>query len=201
MSRSPSVGTPRNDRERDRPRPERSTSASVRSVSITRLNPAGPQEAADWRQALENVENRVEALERYSRLLAQGIATTDAEVKVLRDDCRKAEEDRSNYKTYVQNRFTNMEQVITKELSDVKTLMDHVGIEEKFKDMWEKIGLIAAQLSELLRVFNHRGGPTIYEMGTPAEASDAARGSRDPAPRAEASQQAGPTPTGGDVRT
>ena len=184
-SRSPSVGTPRNDRERDRPRP-RSPSASVRSASM------GPQEAADWRQAIENVGNRVEALERYSRLHAQSISTTDKEVKSMMTDCRRGEDDKAKYKVYVENRFTNMEQVIAKQFDEVRTLISQEP-DQKLKDMEEKIGIMGAQLSELLRVFNHRGGPTIYEMGTPVpEARDAARGSNEQAP-----VQAGPAPTEG----
>ena len=106
---------------------------------------------------------------------AQSIAGTDAELKAVKDHLKTSEDDRTAYKDYVQNRFKNMEDVVTQEFKETKTIV--YEDRDKIKNLDEKIGLIGAQLSELLHVFNQKAGPSVYEMGTPT--NDPARGSRD----------------------
>ena len=154
-------------------------------------------------QALENVHNKIETLERYSRLHDQAIAAQEKEMSEVKKFVKVSEDDRVGYKAYTENRFKNMEEVVTKELERVVTLIPASGtdkvskdvFENSFRDLDQKIGLIGAQLSEVLSAFNQRGGPPqggppVYEMGTP---QNAARGSRDPPPEPT---RAGPVPAG-----
>ena len=45
--------------------------------------PAGPQTAADWTAAVENLNARVQAQDRYSRQHAQNLADTNAKVEAM----------------------------------------------------------------------------------------------------------------------
>ena len=50
-----------------------------------RTQPAGPQEAEDWTAALESVNDRLDALDRYSKLHGQSIAHIEDDRAMLLD--------------------------------------------------------------------------------------------------------------------
>ena len=60
-------------RQRERDRGDRQSSAPA----VTRAVPMGPQETVDWLEALDNVTNQIETIERALRLHAQSMSTED----------------------------------------------------------------------------------------------------------------------------
>ena len=68
-------GRSRRDHSRDRDRP-----ASGRP---TRFNPSGPEETNDWLEALRNVQNSLETLERNQRNQAAGMAVANESAQAV----------------------------------------------------------------------------------------------------------------------
>ena len=102
----------RRDRERDREHP-RARSADPTSPVFVRFNAAGPEETLDWIGALEAVQERLTSLETYQRKHAQSMAEIVASNAAMSTDMGK-------YKTYVENRFMNIETVMTGKVETVE---------------------------------------------------------------------------------
>ena len=66
-----------------------------------RDEPAGPEEEATWLQALENVNDRLDTLERTGRLHAQTLAHTDEEITNQRAGIRGMSNDFEAYKEFI----------------------------------------------------------------------------------------------------
>jgi hypothetical protein len=71
----PAPGRSRRDNSRDRNRP-----ASGRP---TRFNPSGPEETNDWLEALRNVQNGLETLDRNQRNQAAGMAVANENAQAV----------------------------------------------------------------------------------------------------------------------
>ena len=83
--RSPNaVATHRRPRSRDRGRYPRAPS-QIQAEERYRSQPVGPQEAEEWTVALEAVNDRLDTLERYSRLHGQSIAHIEEDRVMLLD--------------------------------------------------------------------------------------------------------------------
>ena len=79
---SSAVAIPRRPRSRDRGRNPRAPS-QLQAEERYRSQPVGPQEAEDWTVALEAVNDRLDTLERYSRLHGQSIAHIEEDRTML----------------------------------------------------------------------------------------------------------------------
>ena len=93
-------------RPRSRERGEGSLSPPMRTAHSQpppniRIRTVGPQETADWLEALDNFSNRMETVERAVRLHAQTIGTINEQHMAQRDDYAK-------YKRYVEITFQNI---------------------------------------------------------------------------------------------
>ena len=80
--RSASAASSHRPRSRDRGRYPRAP-MQVEAEERYRSQPAGPQEAEDWTVALEALSDRLDTLERYSRLHGQSIAHIEEDRTML----------------------------------------------------------------------------------------------------------------------
>ena len=84
--------------ERERDRGERQRSAPA----VTRAVPMGPQETVDWLEALDNVTNRIETIERTLRLYAQNLSVEEEVKKRHQNYSVEMGNDFTAYKTYIE---------------------------------------------------------------------------------------------------
>ena len=101
----------------DRRRRERSRD---RDPSVTiRAEPGGVMESEDWLSALTMVHDRLDALERYSRMHATAIAQQDDEQKQTREAIRGFSNDFESYKKFITETHKRID-------SHVKTNVNHI---------------------------------------------------------------------------
>ena len=90
---------------------------SHRSISsIRRQSPVGNQEANDWLVALESVADRIDSLERYSRMHGQTITHLNESQTAAQTRLDAVCRDIDAYKSHITSVHTNMELVLNQRL-------------------------------------------------------------------------------------
>ena len=98
--------------------------------------------------ALVDVQDRIESLERMSRLHAQTISAQQVEHKSLYENTKLLDSDITKYKVYVEGRFSNLEQCTSREIDKIN--IPAAESAARIIDMEVKVGMIAAQMASLL---------------------------------------------------
>ena len=82
--------------------------------------PLGPQNTADLEKRFEDVNDRLDTVERYLRLHAQTIAITDEVVSDGRQKLKLVTEDIDAYKNYMQTTLGSVETFVTDKMSSTQ---------------------------------------------------------------------------------
>ena len=134
------------DRERDRP--DRTRSHFQNQPQFVRFNAVGPEETADWLAALDAVNNCLNTLERNQRSSSQANNQVTEAMRNILNQITKDQSDIAEYKQYAQNRFANMETVVSDEFSKIKATIDG-QIATNFESLQERCKLTSAMLESL----------------------------------------------------
>ena len=97
-----------------------SATGSIRSIRV------GPQEHMDWMSALEVVVDRIDTLERHTRLHAQSIAQQHEAVGVVSSRMSATAHAIDAYKTFVSNCHANKDLVLTDRMGKLQAQIDSV---------------------------------------------------------------------------
>ena len=147
-------------RPRSRERGEGSLSPPMRTAHSQpppniRIRTVGPQETADWLEALDNFSNRMETVERALRLHGQTIGTINEQHMAQRDDYAK-------YKRYVEITFQNIHKHIETKVEGIGDKMQEfvsgpmaAGIQSMFDETDAKVKVLDAMVQSLAAHVNH----------------------------------------------
>ena len=97
-----------NDHGRDNSVADRRSLSAARDRERDRDRQMGPQETADWDDAIEKIHSRLSALEANQRNHAQYFGKTHESATHMKSVADKLEIDYPAYKTYVQERLSSI---------------------------------------------------------------------------------------------
>ena len=152
-------GRPRRLRSRDR--------AERVPPRVGRASPAGEQEGMDWLQALETVQDRVETLERLTRLHAQSIAHQDQEHKKMHGKVSEFYNDFEAYKKFVTDTHKHIDLYVTENFNTVRASIDAVVTVTTpiMEDHGRRMEALESQMAEVVVLL--RGG-AHHNISSPA---------------------------------
>ena len=152
-----------------RPRHRSRDRVSDVRVQNVRARPAGPEERLDWMQALENFEDRVDSLERHSRLQAQTIAHLNESLEDARRRVFESNTDIEKYKAFIGTVHVTIDNYVNLKVNALQGQIDNVMnvIPSNIDILDYRVKDLEAAMS-LLRP-NDPATPTGAAVGTNAE--------------------------------
>ena len=138
-----------------------------RTPSITfRANPIGPMEGEVWLSALQIMHDRLDSLERYSRMHAASIVHTDEDNKLTRTAFRAMHEDFEQYKKFITQTHSVIDTHITNQLKTAQVQIDSmVQVAAPNIDILD--GRVKTLEEALSRLNSQSSGPQDFLGGAP----------------------------------
>ena len=144
----------------------RQSSGSQRPTVTGRTTPIGPMEAVEWTDALQYCNDRIDALERTNRMLAQTLAQVNAENNATRSRVSDIFVDVENYKLFISSVHSNMEKVVTHKLGEHATRLDALTNALSSMPNTDAIALRVQSLELMIQQLVMNGGASQPRDGT-----------------------------------
>ena len=130
---------------------DRASGYSQPPPRIVRTVPAGIKEATDFLKALEDCTDRLDAIERNHRMLAQTVSTEIESSKTVRTVITDIKRDVDAYKVHITGRFARCEEQIDSiktQAALTQSLLDS-AVQSIFILLNDRVGTIEAAIMEL----------------------------------------------------
>ena len=158
-NRRPRSSTPSRRRERSRDQ------SLMEMEQDFRTQPAGPQERADWLEALESTENRLESMERLQRMQGQTIAHMEEQRQVLQ---ARMESAAVSHSKEVRDRFDNVHARLNEGNENWK--MKFIEYDGKFAELEQIIAIRDSRLELLTGLVNQLKSTAESQVYVPSYA-------------------------------